>query len=409
MKRWVRPRPCHFLLGLALAATVPSARSAMEPVNAPKAARPDVAAIYFPSYHTDDHYSTWFGENWNEWKLMDAAKPRFEGHRINRPAWGYFDEADPRWMERQIDVAADHGINVFIFDWYWYSGVQILHRPVEEALQKAQNRNRMKYALMWANHTWTHFFPAPYNKPYHWLLPIRHSPEDFNRVMDHCIRVHFNQPNYWRVDGGLYFSIFAPEDFIKQLGGVAKTKAVLDAARQKVRKAGLGDLHFAAFTGIPESAKLCQDAGFDSLTSYNVTTMSAKLRLPEQPFEPYDDFAARHLPYWDAMDQSDLPYAPVVTAGWDVSFRWSDDTPWPPAVNNYPYTPIVTGNTPEKFGALFEKAMAWTEKNPKRPPAVFINSWNEWTEGGAIMPGTEHGSGYLKAIQSALAEKADRQ
>ena len=35
------------------------------------------------------------------------------------------------WRGRLIPLAREHGVNVFIYDWYWYSGVQILHRPVE--------------------------------------------------------------------------------------------------------------------------------------------------------------------------------------------------------------------------------------------------------------------------------------
>jgi hypothetical protein len=394
------PLPLALLLGVAALLSALPARAKTQ-TNTGKAL--DVAAIYFPSWHTDDHYSAWFGENWNEWTLLKNNKEWYPGHRTNQPAWGYFDEADPRWMERQIDVAADNGISVFIFDWYWYNGVQILNRPVEETLPKTPNKNRIKYALMWADHTWTDFFPAPYNKPYHWLLPIRHSAADFHRVMDFCIHHHFNQPNYWRVNGGAYFSIFAPEDFIHQLGGPEKTKAVLDDARRQVAKAGLGKMHFAAFTGIESSVKLCEDAGFDSLTSYNVTTMSAPLRLPEQPFEEYDSMIERHLPYWNMMDTGKIVYDPVVTAGWDVTPRWSADTPWPPQVNNYPYTPIVVNNTPEKFGKLVGMARDWVQKNPKHPPAIFVNSWNEWTEGGAIMPGTLHGYDYLKELNKAVA------
>src|SRR5687767_4890033 len=62
--------------------------------------RPDVAAIYFPSWHSDDHYSSWYGENWNEWKLIEANPQRFPGQNTVKPAddWGYFDEADPKWM-----------------------------------------------------------------------------------------------------------------------------------------------------------------------------------------------------------------------------------------------------------------------------------------------------------------------
>ena len=129
--------------------------------------RPDVAAIYFPSWHSDDHYSSWYGQNWNEWKLIDANPQRFPGQNTVKPAddWGYFDEADPKWMAKQIDLAREYGVDVFVFDWYWYSGVQILHRPVEETLPKTPNREKIKYALMWADHTWVNYFPYPYDGP----------------------------------------------------------------------------------------------------------------------------------------------------------------------------------------------------------------------------------------------------
>lgn len=367
------------------------------------AARPrvDVAAIYFPSWHNDDHYSTWFGENWNEWKLLNDDKPRFPGHEINRPEWGDFDEADPKTMARQIDTAADHGITVFIFDWYWYNGVQILQRPVEETLPKTPNRKRIKYALMWANHTWANVFPLAYNQTAQPMLPIRHSAEDFQRMMAHCIKVHFRQPNYWRVNGALYFSLFQPAEFINQLGGPAKAKAVLEAARVEVRKAGLGEMHFAGFAWDANIARMSEEAGFDSLTTY---CCAAAGHLPDQPIEEYDRMAARHEDLWKAGDSTRLPYCPVVTAGWDVTPRWDPKAPWPPAQNEYPYTPMAVNNTPAKFGALCRKARAFAEASPKHPPAVVVNSWNEWTEGGAILPGTRFGSGYLDELKKAFSD-----
>ena len=38
------------------------------------------------------------------------------------PKWGYENEADPKVMEKKIEAASSHGVNVFIFDWYWYGG-----------------------------------------------------------------------------------------------------------------------------------------------------------------------------------------------------------------------------------------------------------------------------------------------
>lgn len=396
-------------LSMLGAVAVNQASGQAAPQAADGAAPLDVAAIYFPSWHADDHYSAWYGEGWNEWHLIRDNPERFPGQNRVKPAddWGYYDEGDPQVMARQIDLAVEHGVNVFIFDWYWYSGVQILHRPVEETLPKTPNRDKIKYALMWADHTWVNYFPYPYDPAkVNWLLPIRHSPANFDRVMQHCIEKHFNQPNYWKVDGRVYFSLFAPEEFVRQLGGPEKAKEVLDAAREKVRKAGLGDVHFAAFTGIPQSIPSLKLAGFDSMTSYNVTPMSSGLKLPEQPFEEYDAFVERHESYWDNMDTGDLPYGPVVTIGWDVTPRWEHDVPWPPERNHYPYTPIVINNTPEKFGELVRRGLRQIEESKLPAPALFINSWNEWTEGSALLPQQKYGDGYLKELKKALDEHA---
>src|SRR5690606_131966 len=192
-------------------------------------------------------HSAWYGEGWNEWQLIRDNPERFPGQNRVKPAddWGYYDECDPQVMARQIDTAREHGVNVFIFDWYWYSGVQILHRPVEETLPKTPNKDQIKYALMWADHTWVNYFPYPQDPAkVNWLLPLRHSAKNFDRVMQHCIERHFNQGNYWKVKNaegveGVYFALFGPEGFVEQLGGPEKAKAVLDAARQKVREAGL--------------------------------------------------------------------------------------------------------------------------------------------------------------------------
>ncbi len=115
--------------------------------------RPEVVAIYYPHWHNYDHGSSWKGEGWTEWEGMKAAVPRFPGHHQPlKPCWGYFDESDPKWTAREIDLAADHGIDVFLYDWYWYSGVKNMEEALEQGFLRAANRQRMKFALMWANH-----------------------------------------------------------------------------------------------------------------------------------------------------------------------------------------------------------------------------------------------------------------
>ena len=93
-----------------------------------------IACYYFPNYHVDPRNEKQHGPGWSEWEVVRNAPPRFEGHvQPKVPAWGYEDESDPAVMAKKIDVAADHGIDVFIFDWYYYDDGQFLERPLEKA------------------------------------------------------------------------------------------------------------------------------------------------------------------------------------------------------------------------------------------------------------------------------------
>ena len=55
-------------------------------------------------------------------------------------------------MAMQIDVATKHGVNVFIFDWYWYDGRPFMETTLNNGFLKAENVDKMKFYLMWANH-----------------------------------------------------------------------------------------------------------------------------------------------------------------------------------------------------------------------------------------------------------------
>ncbi|MBN1347544.1 MAG: glycoside hydrolase family 99-like domain-containing protein [Phycisphaerae bacterium] len=362
-------------------------------------ARGQVVAVYCPLWHRYDHMDSWHGYGWCEWELVKGAIPRFPGHyQPLRPSWGFFDESDPKWSRREIDLAADHGIDVFLFDWYWYSGVRLMEEALENGFLKAPNRNRLKFALMWANHDWSDYFPAPYDKPWNSWLPSRHSPADLARVIDYCIHHYFRQPNYWTVEGRLFFSIFAPGRFINQLGGAANTRSLLAAIDGKLGQAGLPPVHWNAMTGDPRLVAQLQEAGFRSTTTYNVVYAS---KTSANLTQEYDDLITSHVHAWKGMAQTSLPYCPVVTMGWDVTPRCERNVKFPFAKTNYPYTHVVVGNTPERFGRLCKLAADFVAGDAKRPPAVFVNAWNEWTEGSYLLPEEKHGIAYLQALKRA--------
>ena len=138
--------------------------TAPAPVASPVATagrRITVASYYFGNYHPGDPRNAKNkGQAWSEWELVKAAKPRFPGHQQpNVPLWGYADESDPKVMEQKIAAAADHGIDAFIFDWYYYNDGPFLDRPIDIGFLKARNNARLKFAFMWANHDWLEIQP----------------------------------------------------------------------------------------------------------------------------------------------------------------------------------------------------------------------------------------------------------
>jgi hypothetical protein len=133
-----------------------------------------------------------------------VRKPRYEGHRQPRvPVWGPEDEADPIAMAKRIDAAADHGVDVFLIDWYWYGGRPFLERALNDGYLTAANRGRLKFALMWANHDWRAIFPAEIGKESRVMFPGVVSPGEWDSLCDHIVGDYFARPEYYRVDGAL--------------------------------------------------------------------------------------------------------------------------------------------------------------------------------------------------------------
>ncbi|MCX6911207.1 MAG: sulfatase-like hydrolase/transferase, partial [Verrucomicrobia bacterium] len=129
-----------------------TAATSVSPAAPPAESGPriTVASYYFGNYHPGDPRNVKSkGKDWSEWELVKAARPRFPcHHQPNVPLWGYTDESDPKAMEQKIAAAADHGVDAFIFDWYYYDDGPFLDRPIDIGFLKARNNARLKFAFM---------------------------------------------------------------------------------------------------------------------------------------------------------------------------------------------------------------------------------------------------------------------
>lgn len=375
----------------------------------------EIGVYYFPNYHVDPRNEAAHGTGWTEWELVKRAEPRFPGHQQPKvPFWGHENEADPAVMAKKIDAAADHGVNHFIFDWYWYNDGPFLERGLEEGFLKAANNHRLKFAIMWANHDWLDIMPAKRTGKPTLQYPGAVSRETFDRVTDHVISRYFSHPSHWNIDGCPYFSIYELTPLIRGLGGLEATRAALADFRAKTKTAGFPDLHLnAVIAGVPilpnevaikNPNDLVNSLGFDSVTSY---VWIHNVALREFPATPYETAAADAIKDWPRLaNELDLPYYPNVTMGWDSSPRTVQSDVF--VENGYPWMPTLDNNTPQQFESALRAVKDFLDKSGgENPHGIFnINAWNEWTEGSYLEPDTINKFGYLEAIRSVFGTKA---
>ena len=363
------------------------------------AAGVEFAAYYFPQWHVEPRNEQWFGPGWTEWEVLKSARPRWTGHKQpKRPLWGYTDESDPDQMARRIEAAADHGLNAFVFDWYWYDG-PFLNGALDRGFLRAGNRGDLKFALMWANHDWWDLYPAKRRALNDTLMPGAVDRAGFERATDHVIANYLRQPNYWRVDGKAYFSIYDIGILQSGLGGAAATRAALDDFRARAQRAGVGELHLAVVVNqwLTDVNTMVADLGFDSVTHY--TWIHHEYDLLTELATPYSKIREAAVGHWPAFDaQFAKPYVPVVSMGWDPSPRTSQSDIYEPV--GYPYTPTFAGNTPAEFRRALGAARDFVERPDHELKIVMINAWNEWTEGSHLEPDVEHGMAYLDALRA---------
>jgi hypothetical protein len=248
---------------------------------------------------------------------------------------------------------------------------------------------------MWANHDvkrnyWNvHKFREDESQLWDGAVDL----DNFKIIVDRVIGKYFGQPNYYKINGEPVFSIFALWNLLEGLGGIEQAREALDYFREETTKAGYPGLHLqlVVFGGpSQESAQNINALGFDSVTKYNWGWSG------EQDYIQWGTAAIEQRNQWD--DHLNIPYFPNVSIGWD-------DTPRFPGKGE---KDIVRFNkSPEGFAAFLNKARKYCDDHPEQPKLITIFSWNEWIEGGYLLPDVKYGFEYLNAVKKGISPTFD--
>lgn len=363
----------------------------------------DVAAYVWPAYTGDEPRARMFWpDGIGEWQTVREAVAKFPGHQWPRkPVWGYVNEADPYVMEMEINAAADHGINTFIYDWYWYEDRPFLEQCLDNGFLKARNNDRMKFFLNWANHDANHLWIKRLASEmcgdviWNGFVPRA----VFEKIARIWIEKYFSRPNYYKVDGKPLFMIHDVINFVKGFGGIEEAREAVDWFREEVVRAGHSGLELITNTGSPTGEwdpyadkpftrqQLFADLGLDGFTTYGFLDITFMDRDYKELLSDVRDVRS------DYFDKFSLPYYPNVAVGWDTSPRHMTKI-----------GQVCKNNTPENFELALRDAKEYIDSHTLPVPLITLNSWNEWTETSYVQPDDIFGYGYLEAVKKVFVE-----
>ncbi|MBN2476806.1 MAG: glycoside hydrolase family 99-like domain-containing protein [Pirellulales bacterium] len=325
-----------------------------------------VGAYYFDGWAGASQRRGDPDEPWADTAPTHLTRRMLEEFPQRKPLWGWRDDS-LKIMERQIDLAADHGIAFFAFCWYFHpTKAEIEQDPKHTGLKlflQARNRHRMRFCLLVANHQG-------------FLLD---GAQDWQQAAEHWMP-YFTHKQHMAVGGRPLVIIFNPQN------GSQQGFELLQAA---ARKAGLPGLTIAACGGGDPAA------GYTHTTHYNIVPGYAGGSQARK----YAELVEAHTRAWRGSRRQ--PCIPEVTAGWDKR-------PWEgPAGLGQPPGSYYPDRSPEQFAGFLRAAVDWMDRHPEQTTderVVLIYAWNEYGEGGYLAPTRGDPDGqYLKAIRSVVA------
>lgn len=353
-------------------------------------------AMYLPQYHPIKENDEWWGKGFTEWTNVTKAKPLFKKHyQPHLPAdLGFYDLRVPEVREAQAKLASEYGIYGFCYYHYWFSGKQLLERPIVDVLKF--KKPDFPFMLCWANETWARGWDGSENKI---LIKQEYSEEDDYNHINYLLSF-FEDPRYIRVNGRpvlmIYHSTKMP-DLCRTIsiwrGEALKRGLELYICRfESFGESGedyLSGVFDASAEFQPHPVKYC---GFNSkqillkrvLNKISRSLFSQNLIKDIESYPQYVNYAIKQpIPNYKCY--------PCVVPMWDNTarkgrnfFAFVDSTP-----------------------LLFKKWLIHSlrRKNySEEENFVFINAWNEWAEGNHLEPCVKWKSNYLKAVKESIEE-----
>jgi glycosyltransferase involved in cell wall biosynthesis len=346
-------------------------------------------AIYLPQFHAIEENSRWWGEGFTEWTNVRSAESYYQGHyqpHVTHSEIGNYDLNDESVLERQAEMAREHGIEGFCFYYYWFQGKRLLEMPTDRLL--ATGKPDFPFCFCWANENWTRTWDGGDQEV---LMSQDYSDENNEKIIRDIIPA-FKDRRYIRVDGRPLFIVYRPT-------GIPNFPKVAKLWRKICREEGVGEIYLCgkrSFSHL-ENSEFGLDASiqFPPLLTRSEDVRRAKDLQCRGEFRghihDYRELAALNA----FIDEKEGKIFSGICPSWDNTARRKERaTSW---INSNPE------NYYRWLKAIVERSRKAFEPQER---FIFINAWNEWAEGCHLEPDAKYGYAWLNATKEALCAKS---
>ena len=340
-------------------------------------------ALYLPQFHSIEVNDKIWGKGFTEWTNVKKCLPSYKGHhqpRIPGDIYGYlgyYDLTNMNSIKTQVNLAKRHGIYGFAIYYYWFSGKQLLEKPLNLFLKSKIN---FHFLLIWANENWTKKWNGLNKEVFVRQKYKKNDPINF--IKD--IKKYVMDKRYIRIDNKPILGLYEP----KKVPNLRKTIRIW---RQKSRQYGIGEIFILI-----------------SINSYKIQDFQ-KLRLFDAAYEfpPRNSFRNHRIRNKRTFIYSELLYKSRDLKVSDANpqkllfFRGSmlewDNCP------RIKSCAIFDHFSPEQFYMYNKIIVEWTKKHYNHNLRfIFINAWNEWGEGSYLEPDDLYGYASINALSKAI-------
>ena len=357
-------------------------------------------AMYLPQYHEVEENNIWWGKGFTEWNSVKEAKPYFKNHYQPKVPLeeNYYDlsDEDAKTWQWQANLAKEYGVDGFCVYHYWFKGGrQILERPMDILLKHEEIE--IDYFFCWANEPWKRTWYS-YNQEL--LLEQEYGLEDEWIEHYRYFSKFFSDDRYIKMENKPVLAIYRSAA-IDELEAMRKTWDKL------AKEDGYDGIYIISGNTSFEKEKRTElvDAMYRFEPAYTLHYCVPKLiRIPlyiRKKMIIQINKIAKRKRIEDVQDMR-------------ILYKYMPVSNFVDGKKEYPGICPSWDNTPRKKwkGAFFRNAspesfykkLKLINDNIDRADFVFINAWNEWSEGAYLEPDEKNGYAYLEAIKRIKEE-----